>query len=202
MDEVEDAVLVERCLMGQRDAFEVLVARYWERLHVMIAHSSPVGLAPEDVVQEAFIQAYRKLATLRDPGRFGAWLYRIAQRICRARRHPPMAPLSEADMSSRAGAGDVREPGAALASLDARANVRAAVASLPERYRVVVTLRFFGGPGGGPGEGMSGQDIADHLGEPVGTVWTRLHRANRLLREKLRVFAPETGGASWTGGKK
>ncbi|MHC4503073.1 MAG: sigma-70 family RNA polymerase sigma factor, partial [Planctomycetota bacterium] len=139
MQDIEDAVLVERCVKGQRDAFETLVARYWERIHVMIAHSKPVGLAAEDVVQEAFIQAYRKLATLRDPGRFAGWLYRIALRISRARRGGATVPLSEAT----ARADDGSDPRASQDALDTRAHVRAAVASLPDLYRAVVTLRFF-----------------------------------------------------------
>ncbi len=180
-----DADLVRQALAGERVAFEALVARYWERLYVLATHSKLVGSGPEDVVQEAFIQACRKLASLREPARFGSWLYTIALRICarrRAGRTGAMVPLSEGTPSANRHA----DPAAAGEASETRERVRAAVASLADDYRVVVTLRFF--------DGMSCEQIAEHLALPVGTVWTRLHRANGILRRKLGYLAPEGRG--------
>jgi len=180
MDGIADADLVRRSIAGDGEAFESLVARYWKRLHVLAAHSRLAGMSPEDVVQETFVRAWRNLANIRDPGRVGSWLYTTALRVCqegRPRRHEGIADGVPA-----------RTPDPATAPLAAEADghVREAVASLDERYRTVVALRYF--------DSMKCEDIARHLGEPVGTVWTRLHRANAILREKLRPLATECDG--------
>jgi RNA polymerase sigma-70 factor (ECF subfamily) len=186
MQDIEDAALVERCVNGQRDAFEALVARYWERLYVMAAHSHMAGIGPEDVVQETFVRAWRSLRSIRNPERVGSWLYTTALRVCREGRAEPGGAAPEG-IPAR-----TPDPAAAGVAAETRGRVREAVASLPEHYRVVVALRFF--------EGMQCDEIARHLGEPVGTVWTRLHRANALLREKLRRFAPERRRSGSLGG--
>lgn len=185
MGYISDADLVRQALAGERGGFETLVARYWERLYVLAAHSNLGSSGPEDVVQESFVQAYRKLTSLRDSARFGSWLYTIATRTCarhRATRAGATVPLSEGSLP----ADRTEDPAAAGEASETRERVRAAVASLPDGYRVVVTLRFF--------DGMTCEGIAEHLGHPVGTVWTRLHRANKLLREKLGYLAPEGRG--------
>jgi len=186
MEGIADADLVRRAVAGERSAFETLVVRYWERLYVLAAHSHLAGIGPEDVVQEAFVRAWRSLGSLREPERIGSWLYTTALRVCREGRVERGGAEPEGIPA--------RTPDPALAGIAAetRGRVREAVASLPEHYRVVVALRFF--------EGMKCEQIARHLGEPVGTVWTRLHRANALLREKLKGLAPERRGSGSLGG--
>ncbi len=181
MHGIADADLVRRSTGGDRGAFEALVARYWKRLYVLAAHSRPVGASPEDVVQETFVRAWRGLGTLRDPARVGSWLYTTALRVCREGRGARLEGgiAGEPDRMPS----DVPDPSAAGLAAETRGRVREAVASLDERYRVVVALRYF--------QGMTCDEIARHLGEPVGTVWTRLHRANTLLRGKLKAVAPE-----------
>jgi len=180
MDGIADADLVRRSKEGDGEAFEALVARYWKRLFVLATHSRLAGLSPEDVVQETFVRAWRNLAQLRDPGRVGSWLYTTALRVCQEGR-----PRERERMPDGVPA---RTPDPASAPLAAETDgrVREAVASLDERYRAVVALRYF--------DGMKCEEIARHLGEPVGTVWTRLHRANAILREKLRALAPLRDG--------
>ena len=185
MKGVADADLVRRAAAGERSAFEELVARYWKRLYVLAAHSHLSGIGPEDVVQETFARAWRSLGAIRNPERVGNWLYTTALRVCR-----------EGRPAARGGAPDelparTPDPLAAGVASETRGLVREAVASLPEHYRVVVALRFF--------EGMSGEEIARHLDEPVATVWTRIRRANALLSEKLGRLAPERRTSVSTG---
>ena len=182
MPDSSDADLVRRALAGDEAAFEGLVDRYWERLYVMAVHSRLSPADAEDAVQEAFVQAYRRLSTLREADRFGSWLYKIAQRTCGERRggHPEV-PFESDLADSGAGSGPAERAQAA----ESRRAVREAVTSLPDHYRLPVTLRFF--------DGMSCEEIAGHLGEPVGTVWTRLHRANTMLRGKLGFLSPGGG---------
>ena len=181
MEGIADADLVRRAVAGERSAFEALVARYWERLYVLAAHSHLAGVGPEDVVQETFVRAWRNLGSIRRPERVGSWLYTTALRVCQEGRVERGGAAPEG-IPAR-----TPDPAAAGVAAETRGRVREAVASLPEHYRVIVTLRFF--------DSMKCEDIARHLGEPVGTVWTRLRRANGLLREKLRRFAPERGEA-------
>lgn len=182
MEGIADADLVRRSTDGDRDAFEALVARYWKRLYVLAAHSRLNGMAPEDVVQETFVRAWRGLGSLRDPGRVGSWLYTTAIRVC---QEGGSAKQRHEDAPDRMPA-RTPDPAAAPVAAETRGRVREAVASLDEHYRVVVALRYF--------DGMKCDEIAKHLGEPVGTVWTRLHRANSLLREKLKAVAPGRAG--------
>ena len=180
MEGITDADLVRRSVAGERAAFEALVLRYWERLYVLAAHSKPAGMSPEDVVQETFVRAWRSLGSLRDPGRVGSWLYTTALRACREGLSRTREAVPDR-MPAR-----TPDPAGAPVAAETRGRVREAVASLEEHYRVVVALRYF--------DGMKCDEIARHLGEPVGTVWTRLHRANALLRGKLASIAPDRTG--------
>jgi len=180
-----DRDLVQRTLAGDTSAFEELVDRYEERIHVLVTHSGIAAGETDDVVQDAFVQAYRKLGTLKKPGSFGSWLYKTALRLSaerRSRRIP--LPLDVEDVSATRGG----TPASDAASAESRAIVRDAVASLDEHYRVTVMLRYFGN--------MSCDEIAEHLGEPAGTIRTRLHRANAILREKLGMLAPSASGGA------
>jgi len=181
MPDISDADLVRRALAGGRSAFEELLGRYWERLYMLAVHSRLSSADAEDAVQEALVQAYRRLSTLRDPERFGSWLYKIAMRTFAAKAAAPSPAPSVADAPA-SGDGPAEE----TESAESRRAVREAVASLPDHYRLPVTLRFF--------DGMSCDEIASHLGEPVGTVWTRLHRANAILRGKLGFLSPDGDG--------
>jgi len=180
MDGIADADLVRRSIAGDGEAFEALVARYWKRLYVLAAHSRLAGMSPEDVVQETFVRAWRNLAQLREPGRVGSWLYTTALRVSQEGRQRERAGVPEG-VPAR-----TPDPASAPLAAETDGRVRDAVASLDERYRAVVALRYF--------DGMKCEDIARHLAEPVGTVWTRLHRANAILREKLMTLAPEREG--------
>jgi RNA polymerase sigma-70 factor, ECF subfamily len=180
-----DADLVRKVLSGNRSAFEELVKRYWERVYVLATHSKLGESSPEDVVQEAFIQAYRRLGSLREPDRFAAWLSQIAIRVC-GRLRKRAARSKTVPVKDAAVSGSLESPEREAERRESRRQVRAAVADLDDHYRLVVILRFF--------EGMSCQDIADQLGEPVGTIWTRLHRANQILREKLGFLSPGNVG--------
>ena len=104
-------------------------------------------------------------------------------RICgemRSRRASTSYPVEELPAAPSAG------PAGRVESDESRGTIRKAVASLPEHYRVPVALRFF--------DGMTCEEIASRLGEPVGTIWTRLHRANAILRRALGFLEPAKSG--------
>jgi RNA polymerase sigma-70 factor (ECF subfamily) len=180
-----DKDLVIRALAGDATAFGQLVETYEERIHVLVAHSGIGAGDVDDVVQDAFVLAYRRLGTLKKPESFGSWLYKTALRLSserRAKRSPVALPLEDVPATG------APTPDSDLASAETRAAVRAAVASLDEHYRATVMLRYF--------ENMSCDDIAEHLDEPAGTVRTRLHRASAILRDKLGLLARSASGGT------
>jgi uncharacterized protein len=165
-----DAELVAAALAGERTAFEELLGRHAGHVRQLAGRM----LRPEDaedVVQEALLQAFLGLERLRNPERFGSWLYGITLNLARMRlrRRDPL-PL-DADA--------VAEPAPNGEALEA---VRGALDVLPPREREAVVLHYV--------EGLNTQEVAALLGARPGTVRVRLHRARRRLRRDLAALAP------------
>jgi RNA polymerase sigma-70 factor (ECF subfamily) len=151
----------------------------------------------EDLVQDASLLAWRGFGSFEAGTNFRAWFFRILtnafySRYRKTRREGQAVELEDVPelylwrQSSVAGLNDVlRDPAAALlARLDAE-EVNAAIAALPEEYRVVAALYFM--------DDLPYQEIADMLGVPIGTVRSRLHRARRQLQRALWETAVERG---------
>ncbi|HEX5444634.1 MAG TPA: sigma-70 family RNA polymerase sigma factor [Pirellulales bacterium] len=166
-----DRDLVHAVCAGDPQAYAELVRRH-QRAVVATAWRITGGYhAAQDVAQEAFVSAYRKLDSLREGAAFGGWILKITQRLAwRAhRRTPQLAQLREGD--EPVGRED-RPP-----FDDALHDVAMAVAQLPEQERTVVSLRYF--------EGHSVGAVAEITGRPLGTVTKQLSRAHRRLRAWL-----------------
>ena len=138
----------------------------------------------EDAAQEAFAMAWRKRATLRDPGAFEPWFERILVNACRERIRqrvrgrvrairPVAVPDGDDEDSARA---DPTAPDDA-ANLGTRAAVADALAGLDADHRIVVVLRYWAD--------LTVDQIADRVGVPAGTVKSRLHYALRTLHPEL-----------------
>lgn len=175
-----DRQLVDTVLAGDSEVFRVLVDR--ESRPVIGICRRILGDPDEaqDVAQEAFIRAYRALATFRGDGPFGAWVTRIAVRLAvarlAARRDALRVHPVEADgWAALLGPGD--DPEARTLGLERRRAIEAAIAALPPPQREVVALRFYGD--------LSIEEIAHTTSTPLGTVKSRLHRALASLRERL-----------------
>jgi RNA polymerase sigma-70 factor, ECF subfamily len=172
---VDDRALVDAVLSGDRDSFRLLVER--EQVVVYRACLRILGRPhdAEDVAQEAFLMAYRALASYRGDGPLGGWLMRIATRQAFRR----LGQRREgAELPSEL---SITAPGSdplafALAGEQQRA-VRLAVAGLGEPYRQVVALRFFGE--------LSLEEIASVTRRPLNTVKTHLRRGLERLRPLL-----------------
>jgi RNA polymerase sigma-70 factor (ECF subfamily) len=183
----DDAALVARVLGGERDAFRLLVER--ESRTVVRACYRILGdlHEAEDAAQEAFVTAFRALATWRADGPFGAWLTRIAVRIAlrMAGKRRSVAWIDPAEPDALAGSysdpavdrSAAEDPARRAMRAEQEARVRAAVAALDEPYREVVALRFFGE--------LSLAEIATQTERPLGTVKTHLHRGLARLRRDL-----------------
>jgi RNA polymerase sigma-70 factor (ECF subfamily) len=192
----DDRAIVDAVLAGDRDAYRRLVEREGPAL-VRACHRILGDHAEaEDAAQEAFVTAFRSLSSWRDDGPFGAWLTRIGVRIAlrqAGRRRtvtwrdpataaaPPDAP-GQADRAAdreAMAAAPMTDPAILSLRAERATEIRTAVATLPEPYREVVALRFFGE--------ASLDEIAHVTGRPLGTVKTHLHRGLARLRASLEV---------------
>jgi RNA polymerase sigma-70 factor (ECF subfamily) len=188
---VDDVDVVRAVLDGDRDRFRVLVER--ESAAVVRACFRVLGdlHEAEDVAQEAFVSAYRSLATWRGDGPFGAWLTRIAVRLAvrqLARRRAvgwirPATAAAADQLVASLPAEPRSQPELAALHAERASAMRRAVAGLDEPYREVVALRFFGE--------RSLDEIATLTGRPLGTVKTHLRRGLLRLRDAI-----DSGGAS------
>lgn len=184
--ELADEALVQRVLGGDRDAFAVLVDRYKRGITNFIGASvrGPSDIA--DLSQETFLRAYAHLGTFNPAlGRFSTWLYHIARNVVRtylgkSLRRPVTQDLGEerALETVLADVSDEADPAGGILRAEADAEVRAALAELPERTRTVLALRYY--------DNMEYQTIARVMGLSLGNVKTLIHRGKLALAQKLR----------------
>lgn len=166
-----DKYYVERCLDGHPDDFRHLVRRYQP---VLLAHlAGKLGSADraEEAAQETLVRAYFKMGHLKEPAKFLSWLLGIAERVAlEQRRREQVRRRREAVQSLCA---EAPKP-----ELSQDYGLEAAVAGLPEPYRQVILLRYYGQ--------VPCKEMARQLDMPIGTVTKTLSRAYGLLREALR----------------
>lgn len=164
--------LVTSARGGDRRAFGRLYERYAPMVHGILLARVPRSDV-SDLVQDVFLQALKRLSSLRDPSTFGAWLATITRNRAvdfHRRSHDAVELTDEV---------------AAPANQDAEAlAVLALVRTLPDAYRETLVLRLV--------EGMTGPEIAERCGLTPGSVRVNLHRGMALLRKRIGVEV-ETG---------
>jgi len=134
--------------------------------------------AVEDVLQEAFIIAWKKRATLRRGAPVRPWLYGIAANLAKNHRRGLFRFLRAKERFSLEPPAPMGAPGDALEKAEARARVHAALAKLPFKQREVFVLFEI--------EELEGNVIAEMVGAPIGTVWTRLHHARKHFTTSMK----------------
>ncbi|MEO1526918.1 MAG: sigma-70 family RNA polymerase sigma factor [Planctomycetota bacterium] len=175
--ELDEPALIDRALSGDRTAFAELVRQNQDRLFASMMQVTGSPEESEEVTQEAFIRAFIKLDTFQRNSQFFTWLYRIAFNSALTRRRKKRARVSldqvrednglEVSSSFEA----VDEP----MLRDERVKlVRAAIATLTEEHRNILTLREM--------DDFSYEEIAEVLEISIGTVRSRLSRARRQLK--------------------
>lgn len=160
-----EAVLVEAALEGDRDGFGRLYGLYAPLVHGILLARVP-RVEVDDLVQDIFLHAFRKLHTLRDRAAFGPWIAMIARNraVDFHRRTRETVELTDDFRSSN--------------TTDSRATeILELIRSLPDAYRETLVLRLV--------EGMTGPEIAARTGLTPASVRVNLHRGMKLLRQKL-----------------
>ena len=193
-----DQLLVDRAQHGDKKAFELLVVKYQRKLMRLISRLIRDQAEAEDVVQEAFIKAYRALPQFRGDSAFYTWLYRIGINtaknylVTQGRRAPTSteADVEEAETFDDGDQlRDINTPESMLATKQIAETVNLAMEVLPEELRTAITLREI--------EGLSYEDIAEAMHCPIGTVRSRIFRAREAIAEKLRPLLDTTGDKRW-----
>ncbi len=181
--------LIARSRAGDADAFAQLVRRHEDRIY-RLARSVCASMPAEadDVYQETFLTAFRKLKSFREDAELSTWLYRIASNLCfmrhrRRKREPFVALLDrphdhDHDEGLALGVADGEPtPEEAAGKKELSAAVAAALARLPVEYRLVVALRDV--------EELSAAQAAKALKLSVPALKSRLHRGRMFLRAEL-----------------
>lgn len=173
--ERSDAELVEGSIQGSDGAFGELVRRYQDLLYRHAERMTGRPDEAEDVVQASFIKAHRGLATCRDPGKVGAWMFRICANACKD--HLKTRRSDGVALDDLPGlAGDRGQPDRELARADLRREIEAALRRLADDQREAFLMKHV--------EGLAYEEMAEILEVSVPALKMRVHRA----REELRVL--------------
>src|SRR5215467_14381601 len=171
-----EGALVERARAGDRRAFERLYREHTGRVYGLCLRMTREPHTAEDCTQETFINAWRALAQFETRSSFGTWLHRIAVNVALARRRKAAleAPVAEAEIEEEA-----VEPNWTLETPVEVQEIEEAIGTLPEGARDALVLHAL--------YGYSHTEAAQMLGVAEGTCKAQLHRARKLLRERLNV---------------
>jgi RNA polymerase sigma-70 factor (ECF subfamily) len=190
----DDEALAMRAAQGDAPAFEILVRRYQSRVFGLACRLTGSESDASDVLQDAFLQAYRHLGSFRRESRFSTWLYRIATNAALMHRRTlarrPTDPLDEY-LPEFDDAGVHRATPAELQVMNRVEELidrqtladraRRAIDRLPDACRAAFVLRDL--------EDLSTAEVADILGIELATVRQRVHRARLMLRGYLNALA-------------
>ena len=186
-----DKQLVTKSQQGDKRAFDMLVMRYQNRLSALINRYCKSSLDLEDIVQEAFIKAYRGIGNFRGDSAFYTWLCRIGINVAKnhlissARHLRTLGNSSTEEVESNydSGSGSIEEVMTAEGDIfgdELIDIIQSTLSSLPEELRVAVTLREI--------EGLSYEDISSMMMCPIGTVRSRIFRAREVLNLKIKNY--------------
>ncbi|AZQ83340.1 RNA polymerase sigma factor RpoE [Colwellia sp. Arc7-635] len=181
-----DQKLVERVQRGDKNAFNLLVIKYQHKVANLVSRYVKNHSDVPDIVQEAFIKAYRALPNFRGDSAFYTWLYRIAVNCAKnhlvARgRKPPGSDIDIEDAEMYDSGEALREsasPEKLLLTNEIKEVVFKTIEQLPEDLRTAINLREL--------EGLSYEEIATVMDCPVGTVRSRIFRARDAVDKKIR----------------
>ncbi|MDG1499171.1 MAG: sigma-70 family RNA polymerase sigma factor [Planctomycetota bacterium] len=183
-----DTDLVAETLAGQQLSFQLLVERHQGRLFAVVRNYTRNRVEVEDIVQDAFLKAFKRLDSFQHQASFSTWLQRIAINtaldfIKRCGRSPITAVDDPEIIAERVP--QVLAPGARLEREEIAEITHTVLDELPEIFRTVIIMREL--------EDRTYQEIADLLEISIGTVESRLYRARARFKDALLRLHPEFG---------
>lgn len=181
-----DQKLVERVQRGDKSAFNLLVTKYQHKVANLVSRYVKNHSDVPDIVQEAFIKAYRALPNFRGDSAFYTWLYRIAVNCAKnhmvaSNRKPPGSDIEVEDAEIYDSGEALREnasPEKLLLTNEIKKVIFDTIEQLPDDLRTAINLREL--------EGLSYEEIANIMDCPVGTVRSRIFRARDAVDKKIR----------------
>ena len=190
--EKDDAQLIRETLSGDDAAFSTLMRKYQKIVHAFVWRKIGDFHYAEEVTQDTFPRAHRKLSSLKDPNRFAGWLNVIANRLCLnwiQRKKPEMQSLEETSVAEieeltytqYASEKQEREAAEYLYEI-----VKKLLDKLPDAERTVMTLYYLGE--------MTTKEISKFLGVSVNTITSQLQRARARLQKDQGCLRQEISG--------
>jgi RNA polymerase sigma-70 factor, ECF subfamily len=171
-EEIIEEILILRCQIGDRDALAQLIERYQEPLLYFINCLSDDCKVAEDVFQNTWLTVLKKISSLKEPGAFSTWLYRIARNyVYKELKYKSEALPINDNIPSPDNSDDE------LCLVEDVSKMRACLQKLNVVYREILVLRYF--------EQMSYQQISQVIDCDLGTVKSRIHYAKRSLRQEM-----------------
>lgn len=187
---MEEKDLVRLSLEGDEKAFGLLVEKYHRKVLSLAYGFTRDRETADDLAQEAFIKAYFNLPKFEFKSEFGTWLYRITINTIKdyLRKKERMSKVTIQDIEERLlyQPNELRQRERETWEEDRRRIIHQSIRTLPEKYRIILTLRDV--------HGLSYENISQILKISPGTVDSRLHRARRMLRKKMEPLLRKKGG--------
>lgn len=187
--------LIARAQSGEVEAFQLLYLSYAKKIFNFLYRMSGSREEAEDLAQETFILAFRKLNSLKEAVKFQGWLFRIAQN-CFYQKHRGKKPQIESiDEEGSAELSDVQklatpglDPEHSVLSDELQEVIRVAIQELPEKYRTVFVLSAI--------QKLSYQQISEIVNRSMASVKSDIHRARVAVRDKIKGYLGENYGMS------
>jgi RNA polymerase sigma-70 factor (ECF subfamily) len=173
------AEIIKSCRLGDREAFRTLYDVYKDRVYsIALYFFHGEHAVAGDVTQQVFLRLMTTIGQFRGDAAFSTWLYRLVVNACMdvaRRRASEAAIVARSPQETLAGTNSQEE---SYARAQLATEVRAAISTLPEKFRVAVLLRYF--------DDLSYEEMAEALGCSMGTVASRLSRGHKMLAERLK----------------
>jgi RNA polymerase sigma-70 factor (ECF subfamily) len=173
-----DLELARRCDKGDAGAFEQLYREHAGRLYGLVFRMAGSAAEAEDLLQEVFLQAHRKLGSFRGDSSLGTWLYRLGMNHCLDYLRGRQVKMGRAtDSLDQDGVAEPPAPSPAVPTAISRMDLERAISRLPEGCRAAFLLHDV--------EGFEHREVASILGVSEGTSKSQVHKARMKLRAML-----------------
>lgn len=177
--------IIEQVRAGNSRQYALLVDRHKDRAFTLAVRLTGDKEEAEELVQDAFVKAFKNLDQFRGDAKFGTWFYRILYNLCmtkvtRRRGRPERLDVAdESALDNLLVDQDELSIQERLEEEELQQMIGVEIGNLPEKFKAVITLFYV--------QEMSYEEIVSVLGSPIGTVKTNLFRARSMLRERLLV---------------